>query len=177
MTKDSVTDRVGAVCTGARPAYDKSCAPSCFDHAGTPVAPAQQEFRQHSRSRAGWSTMPGDLGDAARGHDRGDAPCWCAPAGRCRHRHHQPARNHRAVGTAPPVRPVANAIVWQDRRTAALCDRLKAEADGADPAKDRARARCLLLRHQAENGCSTTCPVPASGRRRVSRPSAPSTPG
>ena len=32
----------------------------------------------------------------------------------------------RCSGTAPPGSPIFNAIVWQDRRTAAECDRLKA---------------------------------------------------
>ena len=35
-------------------------------------------------------------------------------------------------GTAPPARPIHRAIVWQDRRTADICARLKAE--GHEPA-------------------------------------------
>ncbi len=33
----------------------------------------------------------------------------------------------RSSGTAVPAQPVCNAIVWQDRRTADICDRLKSE--------------------------------------------------
>ena len=37
----------------------------------------------------------------------------------CRHRHHQSARNRRHMG-ARTGKPIANAIVWQDRRTAEI---------------------------------------------------------
>ena len=45
--------------------------------------------------------------------------------------------------------PLGNAIVWQDRRTAGFCDRLRAEGlEATDPRAHRARPRRLLLRHQ-----------------------------
>ncbi len=43
--------------------------------------------------------------------------------------------------------PVYNAIVWQDRRTAGICDALRARGlEQTDPRKDRPRHRRLLLR-------------------------------
>ena len=56
-------------------------------------------------------------------------------------------------------RPVGNAIVWQDRRTAPLCAELKAA--GHEPARARAdRAWCSIPYFSATKiaGCSTTSP-------------------
>ena len=48
-------------------------------------------------------------------------------------------------------KPIYNAIVWQDRRTAAFCDELKARnMAGHDPAKNRADHRRLFFCHQNE---------------------------
>ena len=41
-----------------------------------------------------------------------------------RDRHHQPARDD-VVWDRATGKPIHNAIVWQDRRTAPLCDQLK----------------------------------------------------
>ena len=51
-------------------------------------------------------------------------------------------------------RPVYNAIVWQCRRTAALCEELKAddELDLLHPGTHRPAAGCLFFRHQTEVG-------------------------
>ena len=46
-------------------------------------------------------------------------------------------------------KPIHNAIVWQDRRTAALCAEAEEAGAGADVhAEDRPAARSLFLRHQ-----------------------------
>ena len=46
-------------------------------------------------------------------------------------------------------KPIANAIVWQSRVTAPICDRLKAAGHEADvPAEDRSRRRRVFLRHE-----------------------------
>ena len=53
-------------------------------------------------------------------------------------------------GTARTGKPVHRAIVWQDRRTAPICDALKAQGAEADgPRQDRPGDRSVLLRHQA----------------------------
>ena len=45
--------------------------------------------------------------------------------------------------------PVYNAIVWQDRRTAAFCEQLKQSGSrNIDPVKNRARDRCIFFRIQ-----------------------------
>ena len=60
-------------------------------------------------------------------------------------------------------RALAPAIVWQDRRTAAACDRLRAEACRLASREDGAGARSLLLRDQAglvaeqRAGCACAC--------------------
>ena len=41
--------------------------------------------------------------------------------------------------------PIFNAIVWQDRRTAAYCDQFKRTIWKADTGKNRAYNRCLLF--------------------------------
>jgi glycerol kinase len=98
-----------------------------FDKEGSPVAVAQREFRQIF-PRAGWvehdpeeiwasqigvaaevlsaaSIGPGDLAAVGITNQRETTLVWDRETGE----------------------PVMNAIVWQDRRTAPLCDRLRAE--------------------------------------------------
>jgi glycerol kinase len=97
-----------------------------FDHAGTVRAVAQSEFRQifpqpgwveHDATEI-WATQAGVLHEAL------------AKAGVC-------AKDIVAIGITnqrettllwdrATGRPVGNAIVWQDRRTAGLCDELRA---------------------------------------------------
>jgi len=102
-----------------------------FDHDGTPVASAQREFRQHF-PQPGWVE-----------HDAGEI--WAAQQAVMMQAMHRAGANSRdiaAIGITnqrettvlwdrATGQPVANAIVWQDRRTAALCDRLKAEGKAA----------------------------------------------
>ena len=48
-------------------------------------------------------------------------------------------------------KPVYNAIVWQDKRTAEYCDQLKSEGKSAmDARKNRSCNRCLFLRHKSQ---------------------------
>ncbi len=102
-----------------------------FDDGGAIIASAQQEFRQHY-PRPGWvehnpveiwetqigvATLAlknaglgsGDIAAIGITNQRETTVVW-----------------ERATG-----RPICNAIVWQDRRTAAVCDRLR--ADGHEP--------------------------------------------
>ena len=61
--------------------------------------------------------------------------------------------------------PVYNAIVWQDRRTAACCDRSQGRRDTKRVQRqDRPGARRLFLRHQAAAGSSTMFRARATGR-------------
>ena len=100
--------------------------------AGRPVASAQKEIPPDTiPSPAGWSTIPCEIWETQAdvallamknaGLGGGDIAA---------HRHHEPAGNDGRLG-AGTGRPIYNAIVWQDRRTAAVCDRLKAE--GLEP--------------------------------------------
>ena len=81
-------------------------------------------------------------------------------------------------GIARPASPICNAIVWQDRRTAAVLRRTPRRGPRpAHPAAHRPAARRLLFRAPRSPGFSTTCPARAPGPRPASSPSAPSTPG
>ena len=98
-----------------------------FDHAGDVRAVAQREFRQIF-PQPGWVEHDAarDLGDAVGRHARG------ARQGR-----RSRARDVAAIGITNQREttvlwdratgaPIAHAIVWQDRRTAPLCDALRA---------------------------------------------------
>lgn len=98
-----------------------------FDPDGTIVATAQKEIEQHF-PRAGWVE-----------HDAGEI--WSAQVGvaaEAMGRAHVRPRDIAAVGITnqrettvmwdrKTGRPIGRAIVWQDRRTAALCERLRAD--------------------------------------------------
>ena len=59
--------------------------------------------------------------------------------------------------------PIYNAIVWQCRRTAPICDELRGRrADGAHPGEDRPCASTPTSPARRSSGCSTTSPVRAS---------------
>ena len=96
-----------------------------YDHGGTPVASAQKEFRQQF-PQLGWvehdaneiwasqhevmlsaiaksGARPGDIAAIGITNQRETTVVWDRTTGK----------------------PIANAIVWQDRRTAGLCDKLK----------------------------------------------------
>jgi glycerol kinase len=112
-----------------------------FDDTGTPVATAQREFTQHF-PRSGWvehdaeeiwatqaatitevlvraRATPADVAAIGITNQRETTVLWDRSTGR----------------------PVAPAIVWQDRRTAGLCQQL--QADGLEP--EVARRTGLLL--------------------------------
>ena len=97
------------------------------------AATAQQEFPQHFPA-SGWvEHEPEDIWTSTVD----DLPRR-AGAGRARRPRTSPrsasptSARPRWCGTAPPGKPVHRAIVWQDRRTADICARLKAE--GHEPA-------------------------------------------
>ena len=98
-----------------------------FDHSGRPVASAQKEFTQiypkpgwveHNPEEI-WSSQAGVASEvlAKAGVDSADI----AGIGITNQRETAVVWN-RITG-----KPVCNAIVWQDRRTADFCDKLKAE--------------------------------------------------
>ena len=97
-----------------------------FDRDGTPRASAQQEFRQifpqpgwveHDPTEI-WATQSGVLHEALA--KAGAGPHDVAAVGITNQRE-TTVLWERATG-----RPVHNAIVWQDRRTAPMCDELRA---------------------------------------------------
>lgn len=101
-----------------------------FNEGGAPVASAQREFRQHYPQPGWvehdpleiWETQAGVASLALKnaGLDGSDI----AAIGITNQ------RETTVVWEKATGRPVCNAIVWQDRRTAAACDRLRAEGRG-----------------------------------------------
>jgi glycerol kinase len=97
-----------------------------YDTAGTPVASAQKEFRQQF-PQPGWVEHDANeiwasqhevmLGAIAKAHAR---PEEIAAIGITNQ------RETTVLWDRTTGKPIANAIVWQDRRTAGLCDELKA---------------------------------------------------
>jgi glycerol kinase len=97
-----------------------------YDTAGTPVASAQKEFRQQF-PQPGWVEHDANeiwasqhevmLGAIAKAHAR---PEEIAAIGITNQ------RETTVLWDRSTGKPIANAIVWQDRRTAGLCDELKA---------------------------------------------------
>ncbi len=96
-----------------------------FNHHGAIVADAQQEFRQifpkpgwveHDATEI-WATQAGVATEALR--KAGLAASDIAAIGITNQ------RETAVVWDRKTGRPICNAIVWQDRRTAAACDRLK----------------------------------------------------
>ncbi len=101
-----------------------------FDDTGSVVASAQKEFRQHyprpgwveHDPREIWETQAGVAALALQEANLGGADI--AAIGITNQ------RETTVVWERATGRPITNAIVWQDRRTAAACDRLKAEGRG-----------------------------------------------
>ncbi|MDX1377097.1 MAG: glycerol kinase GlpK, partial [Burkholderiales bacterium] len=98
-----------------------------FDAEGTPVSVAQQEFRQIF-PQPGWVEHdPREILQTQRATARealklsNVAPSGVAAIGISNQ------RETTIVWDRQTGEPIYNAIVWQDRRTAALCERLKAE--------------------------------------------------
>ena len=98
-----------------------------FDHAGSIKAVAQKEFPQifprpgwvEHNAKDIWSTQAGVAAQALA--QAGLAPGDIAAIGITNQ------RETTVVWDRKTGKPICNAIVWQDRRTAGLCDRLKAE--------------------------------------------------
>jgi hypothetical protein len=139
-----------------------------FDATGEALASAQLEFRQsypepgrveHDPSRSGTPSSPAPARPSP-------GPAWRRR--RRRHRHRQPARNHRAVGPQHR-RPLAPAIVWQDRRTVAHCDALRAAGHAG---LIRARSGLELDAYFSATKLAwllDNIPTPAAGRGRRAR--------
>jgi glycerol kinase len=98
-----------------------------FDRLGTPVATAQREFRQHF-PQPGWVEHDADeiwatqRATIAEVLARARVPVEAVHAMGITNQRETTLLWDRSTG-----RPIAPAIVWQDRRTTPLCTRLKAE--------------------------------------------------
>ena len=97
-----------------------------YDHSGTPAASAQKEFRQQF-------PQPGWVEHDAREIWASQHEVMLAAIGKAGAKSGEIAaigitnqRETTVVWDRATGKPIANAIVWQDRRTAGLCDELKA---------------------------------------------------
>ena len=102
-----------------------------YNHSGTPVASAQKEFRQQF-------PQPGWVEHDANEIWASQHAVMLAAIAKAGARPEQIAaigitnqRETTVVWERATGRPIANAIVWQDRRTAGLCDQLKADGKAA----------------------------------------------
>ena len=146
-----------------------------FTHDGRPAAigaagvSANPACAGHRRARS-----RGDLELAARRGPRSARQSRCYGRRHRRDRRHQSARNDHPVG-ARDRPPVANAIVWQSRVSAPICDRLKADGAGtADSRKDRPGRSTLISPAPKSNICSTRSPACARAPSAAKSCSAPS---
>ena len=135
-----------------------------FDASGSPMRVRQKELRQIF-PQDGWVE-----------HDA--AEIWAATLEVCRGvlTGGTTAANIAAIGITnqrettvlwerATGKPLHNAIVWQDRRTAALCAKLKAE--GAEAIVQAKTGCCsILFSGTSSRGCSTMCRMRAAARRR-----------
>ena len=129
-----------------------------------------RSFRSTSRNPAGSSTIPKTSGATVLATARealakaGLAPRDIAAIGITNQRETTLVWD-RATG-----KPIHNAIVWQDRRTAAICRALEAAGHEAlVAAQDRAAARSLFLRHQDRVAARPRAGRASEGRARRTR--------
>ncbi len=102
-----------------------------YNNSGAPVASAQKEFRQHF-PQPGWVEHDANeiwetqhevmLGAITKADARPDEIAAIGITNQ---------RETTVVWDRATGKPIANAIVWQDRRTAGLCDELKAQGKAA----------------------------------------------
>ena len=129
---------------------------------------AQRNSRRFSAARLGRARPAGDLGDRSRASlAEALASAGDRRGGRRRHRHHQPARDHRRLG---PHDRQAGAPTRSSGRTAAraaICDELRARGQSRWFAT-QAPAWCSTPTSPAPSsaGCSTTSPGARDARER-----------
>ena len=120
--------------------------------------------RRSIRRRARSSTIPRRSGGRCLQVGRA-ALRDVEPAERSRRSASPISARRRSSGSGRPGKPLANAIVWQDRRTAELCGELRARGVGRScRASDRPRDRPLFLRDQARLAACRTCRASRRGR-------------
>ena len=144
--------------TGYRPCHrsgDDEHARHPVRRAGRPGHGAACRSRRSIRRRGRWSTIRRRSGGRCF---RSAARCWARPA-------RQPIaaigitnqRETTVVWDRATGKPLANAIVWQDRRTAPLCAALEREGWAAHVAETTDWSSILISRRRSSHGCSTTC--------------------
>jgi glycerol kinase len=140
-----------------------------FDAQGTAVATAQLEFGQ-IYPRPGWVEHdPEEIWAGVLATARQALQSAGMTAGDLAALGIANQRETVVIWDRQTGRPIHNAIVWQDRRTAAECDRL--EQAGHGPACGSIR----IFRPPRFPGCWTVSTVPGRRRRPARSPSAPST--
>ena len=150
-----------------------------FDHGGQVVCDRPEGARADLPQARLGRARPGRGLEPHRGGDRrGALSAPASPRTSSRPSASPTSARPRWSGTAPPARPVYNAIVWQDTRTDQICDKLMADG-GQDRFRrqDRPAARHLLLRPQGALDPRQRRGRRGPGRGRASCCSATWTPG
>src|SRR5579871_1058305 len=102
-----------------------------FDHAGQVCGIEQQEYEQHYPQPAWVEHAPEDIWTSQAGVVAKLLRNLNVPASEVAGLGITNQRETTILWERATGRPVANAIVWQDRRTAPLCDELRAQ--GCEP--------------------------------------------
>ena len=128
---------------GDRPGHHRHHRARCSTRAARVRGRGYAELPQHfPQARLGRARRRRDLGAACSPRLRARSRAARAPRRAiARDRHHEPARDHAAVGPRDRRARWRRAIVWQDRRTAERCDDAAARA-GSEP---RSAARTGLV--------------------------------
>ena len=152
---------------------------SLFDRARRVVAVAQKEFRADLPAAGlGRARPAGDLVDAGRRRSRGADAGRSEPARRSRRSASPTSARRPSSGTARPGEPIYNAIVWQDRRTAAHLRRSRRRATSRMiRAEDRPGDRRVLLGDQDRLDARQRARRARAGPKRASSRSARSIAG
>ena len=120
-----------------------------FDAALKPVASAQQELRQIYPAPGEVEHDPEEIWAAVVATVRAAMAKASVAAADVAGIGITNQRETTIVWDRATGKPIHNAIVWQDRRTADACARLQARRPrGGDRGEDRAAARPVFLRHQ-----------------------------
>ena len=142
-----------------------------FDDQAELIGRAYREFDAAlSRVRAGSSTTLQEIWEVTQAVAGRGAGRRRGPAGRARRRSGSPTSARRsASGTARRGEPLHRAIVWQDRRTAARCDELRAAGPrGRWSASAPGWSSTRTSRPPRSSGCSATSTACASAPRAAS---------
>ena len=138
-----------------------------FDKTGRIKAMAQKEFPQIFPNRDWWSMIPGDLENPARHRQSRPAQGQTHREANCRHRHHQPARNHPALGSRNRAADPSRHRLARPPHGQGLRPPQGGRPRPGHPPQNGSRDRRLFFRHQncvAAQACESARALARQGR-------------